>query len=81
MKYIGKILKIEKISVDHIAKKYHTPSYCYSYNQLKKNIQNFKKNFKSFSPLICFAVKSNTIINLIKEIKKFTPRKKKITTN
>ena len=71
MKYIGKILKIEKISVDHIAKKYHTPSYCYSYNQLKKNIQNFKKNFKSFSPLICFAVKSNTNINLIKEIKKF----------
>ncbi len=71
MKYINKILKIEKVSVDSIAKKYNTPSYCYSYNQLKKNIHNFKKNFKSFSPLICFAVKSNTNINLIKEIKKF----------
>ena len=71
MKYINKILKIEKVSVDSIAKRYNTPLYCYSFNQLKKNVQNFKKNFKSFSPLICFAVKSNTNINLIKEIKKF----------
>ena len=71
MKYINKILKIEKVSVDSIEKRYNTPLYCYSFNQLKKNVQNFKKNFKSFSPLICFAVKSNTNINLIKEIKKF----------
>ena len=71
MKYINKILKIEKVSVDNIAKKFNTPAYCYSYAQLKKNIQTFKKNFKSISPLICFAVKSNTNINLIKEIKKF----------
>ena len=71
MKYVNKILKIEKISTEHIAKKFSTPSYCYSYNQLKKNIENFKKNFQSFSPLICFAIKSNTNINLIREIKKF----------
>ena len=38
--------------------------------QLKENIKNFKKNFKSFSPLICFSVKSNTNVNLIKEISK-----------
>jgi len=71
MRYVNKILKIEKISTEHIAKKFSTPSYCYSYNRLKKNIENFKKNFQSFSPLICFAIKSNTNINLIKEIKKF----------
>ena len=71
MRYVNKILKIEKISTEHIAKKFSTPSYCYSYNQLKKNIENFKKNFQSFSPLICFAIKSNTNINLIREIKKF----------
>ena len=70
MKYINKKLSIEKVSVDKIAKKYGTPSYCYSYNQLKKNIFNFKKNFKSFSPLICFAIKANTNLSLIKEIKK-----------
>ena len=71
MRYVNKILKIEKISTEHIAKKFSTPSYCYSYNRLKKNIENFKKNFQSFSPLICFAIKSNTNINLIREIKKF----------
>ena len=36
MKYTNRILKIEKISVDNIAKKYNTPAYCYSYNRLKK---------------------------------------------
>ena len=71
MKYINNKLKIEKIKVQDIAKKYGTPTYCYSYARLKKNINNFQKNFKSFSPLICFAVKSNTNVNLIREIKKF----------
>ena len=71
MKYIDNKLKIEKINVQDIAKKYGTPTYCYSYARLKKNINNFQKNFRSFSPLICFAVKSNTNVNLIREIKKF----------
>ena len=71
MKYINNKLTIEKVTVENIAKKYGTPAYCYSYNILKENINNFKKNFKSFSPLICFAIKSNTNVNLIREIKKF----------
>ena len=70
MKYINKKLTIEKINIKDIAKKFGTPAYCYSYNQLKENINNFKKNFVSFSPLICFAIKSNTNINLIREISK-----------
>src|SRR6056300_372939 len=71
MKYIKKKLTIDKVKIEDIAKKFGTPSYCYSYFELKKNINNFKKNFKSFSPLICFAIKSNTNVNLIKEIQKF----------
>ena len=71
MKYIDNKLIIEKINVQDIAKKYGTPTYCYSHTRLKKNINNFQKNFRSFSPLICFAVKSNTNVNLIREIKKF----------
>ena len=70
MKYINKKLSIEKIKVEDIAKKFGTPTYCYSYKRLKDNINNFKNNFKSFSPLICFAIKSNTNVNLIKEIRK-----------
>ena len=70
MRYINKRLSIEKVKVQDIAKKFGTPIYSYSYKQLKENINNFKKSFKSFSPLICFAVKSNTNVHLIREIRK-----------
>ena len=71
MKYTNNKLTIDKVTIQHISKNFGTPTYCYSYNQLKENINNFKKNFQSFSPLICFAIKSNTNVNLIKEIKEF----------
>jgi len=71
MKYINKKLTVEKINFQKIANKFGTPFYSYSYSKLKENINNFKKSFRSFSPLICFAVKSNTNVNIIREIKKF----------
>ena len=71
MKYINKNLTIEKIKIMDVAKKFGTPLYCYSYTKLKENINNFKKSFNSFSPLVCFAIKSNTNVNLIREIRKF----------
>tara|TARA_Y100001970_G_C14121643_1_gene796651 strand:- start:17 stop:1231 length:1215 start_codon:yes stop_codon:yes gene_type:complete len=70
MKYTKKKLTIEKVFISKIAKDYGTPAYCYSYSKLKENINFLKKSFKSFSPLICFAVKSNSNINIIREIKK-----------
>ncbi len=71
MKYVNKKLTIEKINFEKITSKFGTPAYCYSYSKLKENINKFKESFKSFSPLICFAIKSNTNVNIIKEIKKF----------
>tara|TARA_B100001057_G_scaffold452989_1_gene497418 strand:- start:98 stop:1312 length:1215 start_codon:yes stop_codon:yes gene_type:complete len=71
MKYINNKLTVEKVDLQMIADKFGTPFYCYSFSKLKENIRKFKKNFKSFSPLICFAVKSNTNVNLIREIQKF----------
>jgi diaminopimelate decarboxylase len=70
MRYINKNLSIEKVKVQDVVKKFGTPTYCYSYEQLKKNIINFKKNFSAFTPLVCFAIKSNTNVNLIREIRK-----------
>ena len=70
MKYINKNFLIEKVRARNLAKKFDTPIYCYSYKQLKENINNFIKNFKSFYPLVCFAIKANPNINLIREIKK-----------
>jgi diaminopimelate decarboxylase len=71
MKYINKNFYIEKVKIENLAKRFDTPIYCYSYKKLKSNILNFKENFKSINPLICFAVKSNTNVNLLREIKKF----------
>ncbi len=70
MKYIGKNFSIENIKVINLAKKYKTPLYCYSYKKLRENIINFKKNFKNLNPIICFAVKANTNLKLLKEINK-----------
>ena len=71
MKYLKKKLKFENLNIQSIAKKYGTPAYCYSYGRLRENIFFFKKNFNSFNPLICFSIKSNNNVHLIKEIKKF----------
>jgi len=71
MKYISKNFFIESVRVRNIAKKFRTPIYCYSYKRLKESINNFKKNFKSLNPIICFAVKANANLKLLKEIKKF----------
>ena len=70
MKYLNKSFLIERVKVINLVKKFGTPIYCYSYEKLKKNVINFKENFKSFSPLICFAVKSNTNVNLLRELRK-----------
>jgi len=71
MKYINKELTIENFRIKNLAKKFTTPIYCYSFNKLKENIQNFKNNFKSINPLICFSVKSNSNTKLLREISKF----------
>ena len=61
MNYIKNKLFIDKFSVDKIIKKFGTPSYCYSYDELKKNVLNFKKNFNKINPLICFSWQNQTL--------------------
>ena len=70
MYYRNKKLLIDKIKVDQIVKQFGTPTYCYSYSQLKENILKFKKNFEKINPLICFAVKSNNNTRILNEISK-----------
>ena len=69
MQYKNKIFHVENISTEKLAKKFNTPLYCYSYLKLKNNIINFKNHFSNISPLICFSVKSNSNVKIIKEIK------------
>ncbi len=70
MKYKYNKLFLDNLSIDKIIKDYGTPTYCYSYNKIKQNILNFKKNFKDINPLSCFAVKANNNIKILSEIKK-----------
>ena len=70
MNYLKNRLKVDSLDIHHLAKKYGTPTYLYSYKKLKENIDNFKKSFASINPLVCFAVKSNTNLNILREIKK-----------
>ena len=70
MNYKNNHFYIENVSTEKIAKKYGTPVYSYSLKKLKNNIQNFKNYFKSFNPLICFSVKSNSNLEILKQIKK-----------
>ena len=69
MNYINKRFFVEKTSVNKIAKKFGTPVYVYSLKKIEQNINNFKKSFKSINPLICFSVKSNCNINILRIIK------------
>ena len=70
MKYKKKHFYIENVSTERIAKKYGTPSYVYSHNKIKDNINNFKKYFKTINPLICFSVKSNSNLKILSIINK-----------
>ena len=69
MQYKNKIFHVENISTEKLVKKFNTPLYCYSYLKLKNNIINFKNHFSNINPLICFSVKSNSNVKIIKEIK------------
>ena len=71
MKYQSNNFFIERVKAQNLAKRFGTPIYCYSYEKLKKNIIKFINNFKSFNPLVCFSVKANSNVNLLREIKKF----------
>ena len=72
MNYIR--LRKNNLCVDNIValkliKKYKTPFYCYSLAQLKNNYAVLKNTFKSVQPIICFSVKSNSNLALLKELK------------
>ncbi len=70
MKYIKSNFFVEKVNLQKLAKRFDTPLYCYSYKKLKNNINNFKLHFSKLNPLICFAIKSNSNLTIIKQVKK-----------
>ncbi len=70
MIYKNNKLTVDRYDIGSIAKKYKTPVYCYSLKTIKNNIQNLKNNFQKINPLICYAVKANSNLGILREIKK-----------
>jgi diaminopimelate decarboxylase len=70
IKFRKKNLCVENILASSLALKYKTPFYCYSLSQIKSNYYAFNKAFKNIKPLVCFSVKSNSNINILRELKK-----------
>ena len=66
LRYVGKNLFVEKLSIKNILKKNKTPFYIYSENQITYNFLNFANTFKKTDPLICFAAKSNSNLNILR---------------
>jgi len=64
-------LYVDNILAQKLVKKYKTPFYCYSFLQLKSNFNNFKNSFKTIKPIICFSIKSNANLSILKELKRF----------
>ena len=66
LRYVGKNLFVEKLSIKNILKKNKTPFYIYSENQITYNFLNFANTFRKTNPLICFAAKSNSNSNILR---------------
>ena len=63
-------LCVEKVLAIKLAKKYKTPFYCYSLEQIRHNYRTLEFAFKNVDPLICFSVKSNSNLKLLNQLKK-----------
>ena len=70
LRYIGNNLFVEKLSIKNILKKNKTPFYIYSESQIAFNFLKFANTFKKTDPLICFAAKSNSNLNILRVLGK-----------
>ncbi len=70
LRYVGNNLFVEKLSIKNILKKNKTPFYIYSESQIAFNFLKFTNTFKKTDPLICFAAKSNSNLNILRVLGK-----------
>ncbi|MFO1519900.1 MAG: diaminopimelate decarboxylase [bacterium] len=66
--YKNNRLYAEQVSVEKIAREVGTPAYLYSYETLKNQFHHFRDAFGSASPLICFSMKCNSNLAILKAI-------------
>lgn len=66
----GNQLYCENIKIADIAAKVPTPFYLYSYKTLIDHYKKIRSAFKAVSPLICFSVKSNSNLAVLRALVK-----------
>jgi len=70
IRYKNNNLFVEGVSVRSLTSKLSTPFYLYSEGNIVENYKSFSSNFKKSNPLICFSVKANSNIQILKVLKK-----------
>ena len=65
-KYKRNHLYCEDIKVQDLAQKFGTPLYLYSYKTLIRHYLKLKDAFREISPLICYSVKANSNLAILK---------------
>lgn len=66
--YVGNELYCEKVRVRDIAEKVGTPVYIYSYKTFTDHLTKIQKAFKSVKPLICYSMKANSNLAILKAL-------------
>ncbi len=64
--YRNNELYCEQVKVGEIAKRFGTPVYIYSRQTLIDHYQKIKRAFRSVNPLICFSVKANSNLAVLR---------------
>lgn len=66
--YIDGKLYCEDVSIQNVASKVGTPIYIYSKKAILDKINQYKEAFKDYDTLICYALKANSNLSLLKII-------------
>jgi diaminopimelate decarboxylase len=67
-KYINNHLYCEKVKIKDLVVKFGTPLYVYSYHTLISHYLKLKDAFGEIGPLICYSVKANSNLALLKAL-------------
>jgi len=65
-KYKNGELYAEEVPISHLAERFKTPLYVYSAKTIRRHYLSYQEEFRYIDHLVCFAIKSNSNIHIIK---------------
>lgn len=69
--YRNNELNAERVSVKRIVESFGTPCYIYSFSALERNFALYREAFSSAGPLICYSVKANSNLAILRAYASF----------